>query len=364
MLLNLLLVLAAVVALAWWLSGFDSQLTGENRRADFLRRAIRCALTLLLVGVALAAAAGGGRVGGFVCIALIVPLAITWSGCVSELFAGVFHRLIDSPDDRELDPKELDRDLDRLAELSQQHRYGEAIQLCVKLKESAAGSGLGLEATLFRLYDEMFADGTTSPHLAEVQKLYEGGQCLLAESRLNQVLKREPGNLGAGILLMKLYARNLRNANRALALLHTLEQQRGVPPGFIDYARERIRQWFDPASEPKPEAEGIESILVRKRPTPPLEEEESDPNDLSIDELLEAGHLGTAIERLETQIKEHPADFDLRLRLAEAHGLYCCNISRASDIVTKIQTDPAFSPAQARKAQARLLEWRTRRSEG
>ena len=364
MVLNLLLAFGVLVAFIWWLSGYDSQVTGENPSADLRRRVARCAITLVLAGLAVGATVGGGRFGGFVCIAFIVPLAIIWSGCASELLSGMFHRLIDSPDHRELDPKELDRDLDRLAELSQQHRYGEAVQLCVKLKESAAGSSLGLEATLFRLYDEMFADGSTSPHLAEVQRLYEEGQCLLAESRLNQVLKREPGNLAAGILLMKLYARNLRNSSRAFALLHTLEEQRGVPPGFIDYARQRIGEWFDPDSARKKDTEGIESILVRKRPVLPPEEEDSDPKDLSIDELLAAGHLGTAIERLETEIREHPQDFDLRLQLAEAHGLYCCNLSRANEIVARIQTDPAFSAAQVKKAQARLQELRARRPNG
>jgi len=364
MVLNLILLFAAISALTWWLSGYDSQVTGENCAVDIKRRTLRCGITLLLMGLGVGAVCGGGRFGGFVFIALVVPLALTWSGCLSELCAGLFHRLIDSHDSREFDPKALDRELDRLAELSQQHRFGEAIQLCTKLKESAAGSGLGLDTTLFRLYDEMFAEGTAhSPPLAEAQTLYEEGQCLLAESRLSQLLKRDPGNLATCIMLMRLYARNLRNSSRAFALLRALEQQRAVPTGFGDYARQRIQEWFDPDAEQKQNPEGIESILVNRTPVIPPEEE-SDPADLSIDELLAAGHLGTAIERLETEIKEHPQDFDLRLQLAEAHGVYCCNLGRANDIVSRIQTDPAFSPEQVKRAQARLREWRARRPKG
>ena len=43
----------ALAALAsWWLSGYDAKLTGANEREDFIRRAIRCGITLFLVELA------------------------------------------------------------------------------------------------------------------------------------------------------------------------------------------------------------------------------------------------------------------------------------------------------------------------
>ena len=47
----------AVLAFAglafWWLSGYDAKVTGGNKRQDYIRRAVRCGITLLLVGMLL-----------------------------------------------------------------------------------------------------------------------------------------------------------------------------------------------------------------------------------------------------------------------------------------------------------------------
>jgi hypothetical protein len=47
------IVLAVTAALAWPLSRFDSKLTGEDTRKDMSRRGLRCAVTLVLVELAL-----------------------------------------------------------------------------------------------------------------------------------------------------------------------------------------------------------------------------------------------------------------------------------------------------------------------
>jgi thioredoxin-like negative regulator of GroEL len=219
---------------------------------------------------------------------------------------------------------------------------------------------MALEATLFRIYDQLVSGAASSPALAEAQNLYDEGHCLQAEYRLRQMLKHEPENLTAGLMLMKLYAENLRDRNRALALLRAFEQGRAVPYGFIEYARQRINEWFDPATVRLKSPEGIESILVQRKQ---VEEPEEDmhPQFSSIADLLKSGRLGTAIERLETDIKKRPHDFDSRLQLAEAYGRYCCNFTRAREIVAKMETNPAFSTEQVRRAKAKLQEWRTRR---
>jgi len=372
------IILTVSAGLAWWLSGYDGAVTGEYKVADIQRRASRCGATLLLVLAGLAGVSMGGRFGGFVLIALILPLAIIWTGCVSEIFARGFHLLIDTPDLGEFDPKELTRELDRLAELVQQGRADEAIELCTKLKKSGSGSALALETALFRVYEEMFAGNAfNSASMVETQRLYEEGHLLVVEFRLKEVLKQEPRNLRAGMMLMRLYARNLRKANRALSVLSEFEGRGGVPPGFVDYARQRINEWLNPDSQRKKPAEGIESMLVDQKalsprvdapvePTPivpeqiELAEEEVDPDLSSIPQLLTAGHLGTAIDKLERHLKMRPHDFDLRLQLAEAHGRYCCNLSRAAQIVANIETDGSFSSAQVQQAKQKLQEWRER----
>ncbi|MGH7970729.1 MAG: tetratricopeptide repeat protein, partial [Limisphaerales bacterium] len=80
----------------------------------------------------------------------------------------------------------------------------------------------------------------------------------------------------------------------------------------------------------------------------------------SVADLLAAGRLGTAIERLETKVRHRPDDFDAWLMLAEAHGRYCCNLERARDIVRRIEMNAAFNPRQIREARAKLQEWRER----
>jgi hypothetical protein len=47
-----IIVLAFAALASWWLSGYDTRLTGENVTEDRIRRSIRCGITLLLVEAA------------------------------------------------------------------------------------------------------------------------------------------------------------------------------------------------------------------------------------------------------------------------------------------------------------------------
>src|ERR1700677_5329705 len=83
-----IVVLAFTAAVSWWLSGFDSRLTRGNEREEFIRRCIRCGITLLLVEAAFYELwcywRYGDRSAGLLYIALIVPLALIWVGRISE----------------------------------------------------------------------------------------------------------------------------------------------------------------------------------------------------------------------------------------------------------------------------------------
>src|SRR5689334_17011414 len=132
------LVLAAAVA--WWLSGYDTGITRENKTEDLIRRGIRCGITLLLVEIAFWNLWRWGRYSdqgsGMIYLIVVLPLPVLWAGCISEMVAHKFHRLLDPEDDREYDPDKTRRDLDTIARLIQNGRKEEAIQLCLKLKES------------------------------------------------------------------------------------------------------------------------------------------------------------------------------------------------------------------------------------
>jgi predicted Zn-dependent protease len=169
-------------------------------------------------------------------------------------------------------------------------------------------------------------------------RLRAQGKFADAERTLLEFLFNHPSNIQARLLLIRLYAQDLKQLAKAEEALARLERLPHVPAWQVDYARTSIYDWANPqAAAPEP-------------PPIPLPE--------SIEELLLRGFPGTAIEKLEHKIKEQPGDFDSWLKLAEARGRYCGDIHSAEKIVRKIQGNRAFTPEQIQLAQARLTEWR------
>jgi hypothetical protein len=270
--------LGLIGAGAWWLSGYDTKLTGDDPQADAARRGIRCAITLMFASVALVSllrwALYRDHVSGYIYISTVLPLAITWAGCLSELFARGFQRLLFPEDHRAADLGQTNRALDELASLVRQGKREEAIRLCRQLEEDGNVSQLALETVLSRL------DGS-------IDEGCEG--------------KTKSRELGPGVesLLMP-----------------------GAPRK-------------EAATEPERAAE-------------------------SVDDMLAQGYLGTAIEILERDAKANPQDFELQMKLAEAHGVHCGNLSRAGKIVERLEADPAFGPEQIQQAKAKLKEWKAK----
>ena len=270
----LLIVLAGTAMVGWWLSGYDSRVTGENLAADVFRRLTRIGATVFLIGTAVGGLLGNTRFAWFVAVALAVPVAVIWAGCGSEFVARAVHALIDSPGGAAIDPKKLTADLDRLAALFEKGRNEEALKLCTRLVESGEASALAMETMLFRIYDRIFTDERlhSNPSLAEVHRLIASGQFGQAESQLQQRLKRGPGDMAAALTLVRLYTLELRSPEKANAFVKVFEQRAGTPPFFAAYARQRLRAWSSPQDE---NAEGIESLLVgnsRFRSSADLEE--------------------------------------------------------------------------------------------
>jgi tetratricopeptide (TPR) repeat protein len=328
--------LLALAGLAlWWLSGFDSKVTGENRKGDLRRRVVRCAATVLLVGIFFEPnAVHAGCI--FIPLILIVPpvIGVLWAGCIGELFSGGFHRLVDHADSREYDPNQGARDLDRVASLLKSGRHEEAAQLCETLKQSGDANILVLETMLARAGIQQESFKKSKP-LAEAHQLRSEGKFAEAETILKSLLAENPANVDAALMLMRLYVRDLRRSDKATEVLRSLGKQPHIPSAHLEYARRSIVEWGQSKSAPAAAA---------------LPE--------SVDELLASGHLGTAIEILERKIKEQPGDFDLWLKLAEAHGLHSGNLHRAKKIVQQIEGNRGFSPEQIQIAKARFEEWR------
>jgi len=343
-------VFAGTTALSWWLSGYDTMVTGEDRAADFRRRAMRCGATLLLIAAGLASP--------WILISVTVLIAVIWASCVSELFARGFQRLVDPQDTRQFDPRQTAQDLDKLAMLVQNERNDEAIEWCKKLMESGEAT-LAIEAVLFQLYSRMFSGDSvqSSPPLAEAQRLWAQGNPGEAASKLDSLLQKEPDNLRAVFLLMRIYAQALKRPDKTDALLRTLGQRPHMPPVFVEYARQSIQEWSGMVPRPEKTTEGIESLLVNRQDSQ-YPDRVADLGETSIDELLTRGHLSTAVEILECQIKDQPKNLNLWLKLAEAHGVYCRNLSLASKIIGRIEANPAFTQEEIQLAKSKLREWR------
>lgn len=348
-----MVIFIAAAALAWWLSGYDSQVIGENKRDDLIRRGVRCGATAILVAI--------GLLNAYLMIFMIVAIAVLWAGCVGELFARGFHVFVDSPDNREYDPKQSARELNRLSTLVREGRNEEAIALCRHLLDMPGVSAMTIDTMLLHLYREKYSDDriTAMTEFTDIRVLREQRRFADAAKLLEQSLQKDSANLPASLLLMQIYAKDLQNPPGARTVLYRLSQT-GLPPGFADYANERINEWSRGASEASKSTEGIESLLA-KRANPAVSLTPIDASSASLDELLAAGHLATVIEILEGRIQAAPNDFESRLKLAEAQGVYCGNWLSAGKIVEKIATSRVFSPEQVRTAKTKLAAWKTSR---
>jgi tetratricopeptide (TPR) repeat protein len=320
----------------WWLSGYDSKVTGGNKRQDFIRRAMRCGITLLLVGMLL------GLPGALQVMPMLFViggmLALIWAGCIAELFARWFHNLVDSADEQEIDPDKGLRDLDMIASLVNNGRREEAVQLSRRLRESGEVSVLVLETRLEHLGIKLESVPKPRP-LTDAYHLRMQGRFQEAESILKRLLAEDPRNVDAAMMLMRIYAQDLHQPQKATEILEALEKQPHVSPAHVEFARRSIDEWSQ--GKPKPE-----TVVA-----PPE----------SIDEMLGQGYLGTVIEILEQKIEEQPRDLDLRLKLAEVYSQHCGDIQWAEKIVRQIETSPGFTPEQGQNARTKLGEWRKAR---
>jgi tetratricopeptide (TPR) repeat protein len=333
----ILLYIALVVLVSltlWWLSGFDSKVTGENTKADLIRRILRCVATAVLLWIFFAP--NPIKAGyGFIPLLMIIPvsLGLLWCSPLGDSLSRGLHRLIDSDDRREFDPDQSARNLDTVASLLKSGRHDEAVQLCEALKQSGDASIFVLETMLARSGIHFDSGRKTRP-LTEAYRLRSEGKFDEAEVVLKSLLAENPVNVDAALMLMRLYVRDLKRSDKAAEVLRALEKQPHIPSTHIEYARRSIHEWGRKERAP-------EAVVLPE----------------SVDELLACGYQGTAIEILERKIKEQPRDFDSWLKLAEAHGLYSGNFHRAGKIIEKIEDNRDFSAEQIQVAKMKLKEW-------
>src|SRR6185436_7072742 len=157
---------------------------------------------------------------------------------------------------------------DRLAALVRDGRNHEAIELCGRLLECNEASALAIETNLFELYHKMLAEDrlARSTPLADVLRLRKAQRFNEGIGKLEALLKKQPHNIGAAFLLMRIHAEDLRDPESARRVLQSLRPQASIPPAFSEFAGQRIKEWSGTVPRRQKSAEGIESLLVRDRP--------------------------------------------------------------------------------------------------
>jgi tetratricopeptide (TPR) repeat protein len=334
-----LVVLAVVAAATWWLTGLDKNHAGESKRGHYFTRSLRTIAVVFLVAVMLALMAGGGA--GGVPLLLIAPvgIALLLRSSVAEIFTQGILRLIDpgAHDHRPVDPHAAQRHRDAIAYLIHHGQTDAAIKLCEELKLSGELDAATLENTLEFLGVKPERTAVERP-VNQAARLRMAGKLTEAEALLKKLLTQNPADAGAAMLLLRLYAEDLRQPDRAWELWHKLKQQARIPATHLEFARRSISEWSAPAK-------------VKVATTAAASSE-------SVNDLLAQGFLGSAIELLEAHIREQPTDLDLRLKLAEIHARRCSNLPRAEKLIRALASEKIFSLEQLEIAQAQLKEWR------
>ncbi len=320
-----------LLAVAWWLSGYDSSLEGDGRRTDFWRRFLRIVATLFVVVAMVCMPA--------LAMFFAVFIGVIWASCVAELVSRRARTFIDPGfhDDRPLDLKKFQRHQDAIAQLIHHGKRDEAIRLCEELQKSGE-----LDATTLATALEFLGVKQTSTRLErplnEAARLRTEGKFSEAETLLQTLLQKNPADEGAALALMRLYAEDRRQPGKAHEILRALEKQRGVSAAHVEFARRSMDEW----SKPKLVKTGSAAA----------------PKAVSLEELLAQKSFGSAVELLERQIEVSPDDFDLRLKLAEVQAVHCANVARAEKIFRQATAENRFSAAQAAVAAGKLKEWR------
>ena len=323
-----IIILALTGAGAWWLTGFDRGFDGQGRIGRYVRRVIRTVLALLVVSVLLWAAET--HIGPWAIPILIIcpiALALLLRSSVAEVFA--FSAAYDL--------QKMMRFLGAIGQLIKTGQQEQAIKLCEEFEKSGEIGQVTLETTPKNPGVKAGRSPAGNP-LSEPHQLRSEGRFIEAVPLLKSMLERNPRDTEAAILLMRLYVQDLHQRGLADEVLRQLEEQPQMPAAQIEFARRSLNEWG--ASEP---------ARAGKEPAAPVPD--------SIDEALARGFVGTAIQRLEEQILDHPADIDLRLKLMEIQAVHCQNLQRANKMLRDLASDPHFSAQQVEMATLKVRNW-------
>ena len=235
-----IILLSVTAALAWWLSGYHSKLTGESRREDLIHRIVRCGVTLVLAGILLWLPATPAVLP--ILLVFAAAFFLLWRNCIGELSAHLFQKLIDPEDKRQFDPKQSMRQLDLIGALVRNGKKGRGHPV-VRIAQTLWRGGshhAGIDAGTSGC--PAGRREKTSP-LTKAGQLRRQGKFNEAGLLLNSLLAENPRNVDAAMMLVRLHAQDLREPHKAHDVLRALEQQPHIPASHIEFARRSIVEW-------------------------------------------------------------------------------------------------------------------------
>jgi thioredoxin-like negative regulator of GroEL len=174
--------------------------------------------------------------------------------------------------------------------------------------------------------------------VSEARSLQARGRFPEAEQLLKSILQKNPDNMEAAMVLVRLYAQDLRQPAQAEEVLQRLEKRPHTSASHIDFARRSIKEW----TTAKPvTAEAATPVQI-----------------VSLDEMLAQGEYDKAAGLIGERIREEPRNFALSLKLAEIEAVHRRNFNRAERIIQQLSADPLFEPEQIEAARLKLKAWR------
>jgi tetratricopeptide (TPR) repeat protein len=224
--------------------------------------------------------------------------------------------------------------------------------------------------------------------LVRVVALRQQGQFKEVETLLLSLIEKEPGNPQVLTHLVRLYAGDLKQINKAQRWIAKAEEH--LPSYHVDFLRNSLGEWIKsetiatdqitglsplpPRTEEsgklvfksyttsaKPAENSLENNLLRqqiKKPLAELPPEDAQPPRDKMDELVADRCYGAAAEMFLKELKADPKNFDLWLRYAEVYGRHCGNLKEAEKIARQMAALRVFSDEQMQVTTSRLREWR------
>ncbi len=254
-----------------------------------------------------------------------------------------------------------------------------------QLKTWAANGGFSFDEQMFR---PLLSRPPKEDPLKEVARFREQGDYRKAKNRLLGILRHDPENLAVIVLLVRVYAQDLQQRNKAEALIASFEKQSFASRDAVAFLRNSLEAWLAtpktkflirlpiPPASPMPERgesaaktllAGLPTIAISvpsptreaapprpERSAPPISTENLPPH---IGALVEAGCLGTAVEELQKLIQQDPEDLGARLHLAQVHILHCQDRRVAERVIREILRHHKFTPEQKALAASHLEDW-------